>query len=118
MDFMGIGPLEIILILLLGFLFFGPEKLPGMAAKAGKWYRNFTRAANNFTKTLNEEIEQEKNLGKAVIEDVKSAIETPNEINLDKTVTEDVKSAIETPQELSEKPDNNTRNETDNNLNG
>jgi sec-independent protein translocase protein TatB len=59
MDFLGIGPLEILLILILGFLFFGPEKLPGMAAKAGKWYRNFSRAANNFTKSLNEEIEQE-----------------------------------------------------------
>ena len=98
MDFMGIGPLEIILILVLGFLFFGPEKLPGMAAKAGKWYRNFTRAASSFSKALNEELQDEKKLGDSI--------------------ESEVKSALEPPQQPSEQPENNTDKETDNNLNG
>jgi Sec-independent protein translocase protein TatA len=102
MDFMGIGALEVILILVLGFLFFGPEKLPGMAARAGKWYRNFTRAANNFTKTLNDEIEEEK---KSISADVKSALEPPQE-------------SLEPPQKSSGQPDENINNETDKNLNG
>jgi sec-independent protein translocase protein TatB len=59
MDFMGIGPLELIVILILAFLFFGPEKLPGMAAKAGKWYRNFTRATSDFSQSLNRELSKE-----------------------------------------------------------
>ena len=64
MDFMGIGPLELILILILGFLFFGPEKLPGMAAKAGKLYRNFKKATFDLSKTISEEVSKETNLEK------------------------------------------------------
>ena len=59
MDFMGIGPFELILILILAFLFFGPEKLPGMAAKAGRWYRNFRKATLDLSKTISEEISNE-----------------------------------------------------------
>ena len=59
MDFMGIGPFELILILILGFLFFGPEKLPGMAAKAGKLYRNFRKATLDLSKTISEDISTE-----------------------------------------------------------
>ncbi len=59
MDFMGIGPLELILILILAFLFFGPEKLPGMAAKAGKLYRNFRKASFDLSKTISEELSAE-----------------------------------------------------------
>ena len=67
MDFFGIGPLELLVILILAFLFFGPEKLPGIAAKAGKWYRNLTRATSDFSQTINreitKEIEEEKQKG-------------------------------------------------------
>jgi len=59
MDFMGIGPFELILILILGFLFFGPEKLPGMAAKAGRLYRNFRKATFDLSKTISEDISTE-----------------------------------------------------------
>ena len=56
---MGIGPFELILILILGFLFFGPEKLPGMAAKAGRLYRNFRKATFDLSKTISEDISTE-----------------------------------------------------------
>ncbi len=59
MDFMGIGPFELILIIILAFLFFGPEKLPGMAAKAGRLYRNFRKATSDMTKTISEELSTE-----------------------------------------------------------
>jgi Tat protein translocase TatB subunit len=59
MDFMGIGPFELLFILILAFLFFGPEKLPDMAAKAGRWYRNFRKATFDISKTLSEEISTE-----------------------------------------------------------
>ena len=62
MDFMGIGPLELILIMILGFLFFGPEKLPGMAAKAGKLYRNFRKATFDISKSISEEISKEEKM--------------------------------------------------------
>jgi sec-independent protein translocase protein TatB len=59
MDFFGIGPLEFLVIFILAFLFFGPEKLPGIAAKAGKWYRNLTRVTSDFSQTINREITKE-----------------------------------------------------------
>lgn len=62
MNFFGMGPLEIILILILGFLFFGPEKLPGMAAKAGKFMRNFSKATGELQRTLTTEISLENEL--------------------------------------------------------
>jgi sec-independent protein translocase protein TatB len=124
MDSMGIGGLEIIVILVLGFLVFGPEKLPGIASKLGKWYRNFTRAANNFSQTLNEEISEEKKLGKSVTDSInnelKSAIE-PLQKSSEKSgnISDNgAKPAIETPHELLPKLENNINNETDKNLNG
>jgi TatA/E family protein of Tat protein translocase len=59
MDFLNIGPFELILILLLAFLFFGPEKLPGMAAKAGRWYRSFRKATFDLSKSFSEELSTE-----------------------------------------------------------
>jgi Tat protein translocase TatB subunit len=59
MDFITIGPLEILVILLIAFLLLGPEKLPDIAAKAGKIYRNLTRSAEEMTKTIKEDIEAE-----------------------------------------------------------
>jgi TatA/E family protein of Tat protein translocase len=59
MDFLNIGPFEVILILILAFLFFGPEKLPSMAAKAGKVYRDLRKATFDLSKTINEEISTE-----------------------------------------------------------
>jgi sec-independent protein translocase protein TatB len=59
MDFLNIGPFELILILILAFLFVGPEKLPGMAAKAGRWYRSFRKATFDLSKSFSEELSTE-----------------------------------------------------------
>lgn len=67
MSFLGMGPLEILLILILGFLFFGPEKLPQMAAKAGKLYRNFRKATFDLSKSITSEVDSE---GKTLKEDL------------------------------------------------
>jgi Sec-independent protein translocase protein TatA len=59
MDFLGLGPLEILLVLIVGFLLFGPEKLPGMAARASEWYRKFTKTTSTIAKSLTEEVSAE-----------------------------------------------------------
>ena len=64
MDFLGIGPLELVLILVLGFLFFGPEKLPGIAARIGKIYRDLNHTAGQMHKTLTEEISIKQEMDK------------------------------------------------------
>jgi sec-independent protein translocase protein TatB len=95
MDFLGMGPLEILLILILGFLFLGPEKLPQMARKAGELYRKFKKASFDLTRTITEDMSEEK---KAVEEDV-AALNRSITDDLTKNLEED-RSTIE--EDLSE----------------
>lgn len=93
MDFMGLGPLEILLVLILGFIFLGPEKLPGMAAKAGEWYRKFRKATFDLSKSVSEEIAKET---KPIIEDTKPIIEEAKSlIEETKQLTDETKPPIE-----------------------
>lgn len=56
MDFMGIGFLELLLILILGVIFIGPDKLPEMAAKAGQLFRSFKKATFDLSRSITEEL--------------------------------------------------------------
>jgi len=75
-DFLGLGPLEILLVLILGFLFIGPDKLPGIAAKAGELYRKFKKATFDLTKSITEEVSAEaKSISKEVSAETKSVVQ-------------------------------------------
>ncbi len=60
MDFFGIGPMEIILILILGLLVFGPGKLPQIGKDLGKTFRSFKKAATDISVQVSKELEEEK----------------------------------------------------------
>ena len=60
MDLFGIGPLEILLILIVALLVFGPEKLPEIGRTIGKTVRAFRKAAFDLTAQVTREIEGEK----------------------------------------------------------
>lgn len=60
MDFFGIGPLEIILILIIGLLIFGPGKLPQIGRDLGKAFRSFKKAATDISVEMSKELEEEK----------------------------------------------------------
>ncbi|MBM4451262.1 MAG: twin-arginine translocase TatA/TatE family subunit [Chloroflexi bacterium] len=76
MDFLGLGPLEILLVLILGFLFIGPDKLPGIAAKAGELYRKFRKATFDLTKSITEEVSAEaKSISKDISAETKSIVQ-------------------------------------------
>ncbi len=66
---MNIGPLEILLILVLALLIFGPDKLPTIGRDVGKALRSFREASTTITREVNRqlaEIEEEaKNVAKA-----------------------------------------------------
>lgn len=62
MDFLGMGPLEFLLVFILAFLFFGPEKLPGIASKAGRLYRAINHTAGFMYKALTEEVAIKKEM--------------------------------------------------------
>ena len=89
MDFIGIGPLEVLLVLIIGFLLLGPDKLPGMAAKAGQLYRNFKKATFDLTKTISEDVSSEK---KTIGEDLSSITKPISEdlSSISKAITEDL----------------------------
>lgn len=60
MDFLGIGPLELVLILFVLLIAFGPARLPEMARQAGKTMRKFRTATTQLTREIEKELAEEK----------------------------------------------------------
>jgi TatA/E family protein of Tat protein translocase len=66
MDFLGIGPMEIILILIIGLIIFGPGKMPQIARDLGKAIRSFKKATSDLTAEVSKEMKdlEEKEQGR------------------------------------------------------
>ena len=64
MDFFGIGAPELLLILLIFFIFFGPSKLPEIAGMMGKAMRKLKQASAEMNKNLQEMSDEIKETGK------------------------------------------------------
>jgi sec-independent protein translocase protein TatB len=64
MNFLGMGPMELMLILVLALIVFGPGKLPEIAGQVGKAVRDLRRAttdlSSEFNRTLSLELEEKK----------------------------------------------------------
>ena len=61
-----LGAQEILLILILGLIVFGPRKLPEIGKTMGKMLAEFRKASNDFKRTIEDEIEAEKRPAEAV----------------------------------------------------
>jgi sec-independent protein translocase protein TatA len=57
MDFFGIGPWEILLILVIALIVVGPGKLPGIARTLGKTVRAIRKASSELTTAVTREME-------------------------------------------------------------
>ncbi len=57
MNFFNIGPMELILILILALIIFGPGKLPEVARGLGKTIREFRRASQALTEGITKELD-------------------------------------------------------------
>ena len=55
MDFLGIGPLELLVILIIAFIVVGPDRLPQLARSIGKAVQDL----RSMSSTLSEEWRQE-----------------------------------------------------------
>ncbi|NTV01724.1 MAG: twin-arginine translocase TatA/TatE family subunit [Chlorobiaceae bacterium] len=55
----GLGGQEILLILLIVLLLFGPKKIPELARGLGKGIQEFKKAQNNLTEEFNKVVEEE-----------------------------------------------------------
>ena len=56
MDFLGIGPTEILLIVVIAFVILGPDRIPGVMRQLGTWLRQAREMTNNITRDYNSEI--------------------------------------------------------------
>ncbi len=102
MDFFGIGPLELLLILLVTLIVVGPRRLPEMAAQFARYVRMLRRYANSVTSEFNEtmkELEREyddmkgewKEVGQGLAESTRAVGEELEETT--RTVDEELKAA-------------------------
>lgn len=55
-----LGGQEILLILILGLIVFGPRKLPEIGKTMGKMLAEFRKASNDFRQTVENEVEADK----------------------------------------------------------
>lgn len=53
MEILGIGPLELVLILVVALLVFGPEKLPEIGANLGRSVRELRNMSREITRNVN-----------------------------------------------------------------
>ena len=64
MNFLGMGPMELMVILVLALIVFGPGKLPEIAGQVGRVVRDFRRTtaelSSEFNRTLSLELEERK----------------------------------------------------------
>ena len=60
MGFLDIGSLEVLLILLIALIVFGPGKIPEIATKLGKMVRAFRKATFDLTTAVTKEIDSEE----------------------------------------------------------
>ena len=62
MDFFGIGPMEILLILVIALIILGPGRLPEIGRTLGKTMRTLKKATFDLTNQVTKEIEEQKSL--------------------------------------------------------
>lgn len=58
MEFFGMGPLEILLILIVALIAFGPGRLPDLARNIGKGIRAFRKATLDLTAEVTKEFKE------------------------------------------------------------
>lgn len=110
MDFLGMGFLEIAIIVLVALIVLGPEKLPSYARNAGKFIRQFRKITSGVTKEISkamdmdEEDEAEEGIKKELKAISRSLEEDAAELRrslaeeaeaIEKAVTESTKEARE-----------------------
>ena len=60
MDFLGFGTGEIVIVLIIAFLVFGPDKLVDVARTLGRLSTKVTNAGRDFTRSIQEEVDLAK----------------------------------------------------------
>lgn len=74
MNIFGLGPLEILLILVIALIVFGPAKLPEIMGQVGRAIADFRRATGELSNEFNRTIQAELQETRGVFEETRSAV--------------------------------------------
>jgi TatA/E family protein of Tat protein translocase len=74
MNILGMGPMEVLLIVVIALIVFGPAKLPEIMGQVGKAINDFRRATSELSDEFNRTIQAELQETKSVIEDTKTVV--------------------------------------------
>jgi TatA/E family protein of Tat protein translocase len=74
MNIFGLGPLEILLIVVLALIVFGPAKLPEIMGQVGKAIADFRRATSELSDEFNRTIQTELQETRSIVDETKSAV--------------------------------------------
>ena len=74
MNIFGLGPLEILLIMIIALIVFGPAKLPEIMGQVGRAIADFRRATSALSDEFNRTIQTELQETRALVDDTKSAV--------------------------------------------
>jgi sec-independent protein translocase protein TatB len=74
MNILGMGPMEILLIVVLALIVFGPAKLPEIMGQVGKAINDFRRATSDLSDEFNRTIQAELKETRSVVDEAKSAV--------------------------------------------
>src|SRR5206468_5389327 len=74
MNFLGMGPLELVLIVVLALIVFGPAKLPEIMGQVGKAIGDFRRATSDLSDEFNRTIKAELQEGRSVFDEARAAV--------------------------------------------
>jgi sec-independent protein translocase protein TatA len=92
----GIGMPEMIVILVIALVVFGPQKLPELAKSLGKGLAEFKRAADGFKQSIDDEAQDDKEkLAKQAAESEKKVAEADQ--HTDTTTAPKVEKETKTP---------------------
>ena len=74
MNILGMGPMEILLIVVLALIVFGPAKLPEIMGQVGKAINDFRRATSELSDEFNRTIQAELQETRSAVEETKSVV--------------------------------------------
>jgi sec-independent protein translocase protein TatA len=104
LDFLGMGSGEIVLILLIALILFGPSKLAEIGKTLGKTVHDFRKAASEITTQVTKEVEDAKKETQAAAASLKTEANTT--ANLLKTEPQSAADSLKTgphsPSQLSQ----------------
>ena len=101
MGIFDIGLQEVILVLVVAVIVIGPQRLPGMARKIGRVYRNFKRITGDLTKEFKEaiDVEEEVEEMKKAVDEVKGTLDTEAQ-EMKKTLDAEARGMRKTAEEV------------------